>query len=109
MLSFARGSLLVTVIVTAAACESSALTVSPDKPEARRTNASERVSNGPPALDGELVRLAHAVPGFGGYHFDESGRAVAYLTDMSQAPLITQALGQVLGQRRFGVEIQVSL
>jgi len=53
-----------------------------------------------PGLDGRFLELAHQVPGFGGYFFDDNGDLNVYLTDLSKEPAARAAVADV-AQRRF--------
>jgi hypothetical protein len=50
-------------------------------------------------IDAEFVQLAAAVPGFGGYSFDDQGRAVVFLTDTTTAAARVAALRGLIGTR----------
>lgn len=52
-----------------------------------------------PGLDGEFVRLARQIPGFGGYWFDESGDLVVSLTDLRQEGAARAAVAGVAARR----------
>jgi len=53
-----------------------------------------------PGLDGEFVRLARQVPGFGGYYFDQGGDLNVVLTDLRQEPAARAALAAVARRGR---------
>jgi hypothetical protein len=53
----------------------------------------------PPGLDGEFVRLARQVPGFGGYFFDANGDLNVHLTDLVREPAARAAVADVARNR----------
>lgn len=82
-----RSRLLRALLFAAASllCGASFLTAAPDS---RQLPAR-------PTLDGELLRMADAIPGFGGLFYDRAGFATVYLTDPSSQAGALTALGEV--------------
>jgi hypothetical protein len=81
----------------AAACARDDTPVSPSTPPATPAQAMQPEL---PGTDGEFVRLARQIPGFGGYWFDRDGSMNVTLTDPSQESKVRALLEPVANLRR---------